>query len=101
VGGGFFTQEAWKRALKADYVFRGIDKYTASFLSSSLNVKVAVQFGCFRLATPYEDALVEALETGSPEIKLQALAILLRVSAPSSVPLQWKVLAELRNLDPR
>ncbi|MEN6451037.1 MAG: hypothetical protein ABFC96_11140 [Thermoguttaceae bacterium] len=80
-----------------EIVFSGIDRATRRFLSHP-EVKPVVQFSCAVTATPYEDALEKALAKGSPEKKLQALAILMRLRAPSSVPLQWKALGELRQL---
>jgi hypothetical protein len=81
-------------------LFTGIDLQTRDFLRHP-NLKPVVQFSCARVATPYEDALEEVLAGGTPEVRLQALAVLMRLRAPSSVALQWKVLNELRLLDDR
>ena len=77
--------------------FKGIDLDTGNFLAWP-NLRPAVQFSCAVTPTPYEDALVEALKSSAPPLKLQALAVLMRVRAPSSVPEQWKALAKLRQL---
>jgi hypothetical protein len=82
-------------------VFRGIDEKTRRFLAWP-NLQPVVQFGCAGgEVTPYEEALVETLKAGEPALKLQALAILMKLRAPSSVPLQWKALGELRQNNDR
>ena len=80
--------------------FSGIDLRTGSALAWPA-VSEVVQFGCTGTYAPYEASLEAALRKGTPELKLQALAILMRLRAPSSVPLQQKVLAELRELKTR
>lgn len=81
-------------------VFKGIDRKTRRFLDRP-DLQPVVRFGCMGRNTPYEDALIETLTTDEPSLRLQALAILMRVRAPSSVPLQWKALGELRQLKDR
>jgi hypothetical protein len=84
----------------AAVVFTGVDERTGRFLAWP-NLQPAVQFGCATYATPYEDALIETLKTGKPARQLQALAILMKLRAPSSVPLQWKALGELGQIKDR
>lgn len=74
--------------------FTGIDVRTLWFLGYP-SLRPAVQFSCTGTDHPYEDALVAALESGSPAMRLQALTVLMRVRAPSSVPLQWRTLQAL------
>jgi hypothetical protein len=81
-------------------VFKGIDQKTGHFLSWP-GLRPAVQFSHVSYPTPYEDALEEVLSKGLPETKVQALAILMKVSASSSVPQQWKALTELSKLKDR
>ncbi len=102
LGADFFIPRAWpeRRSLEDNAPFQGIDPTTGRFLTFP-ELQPVVQFSDARTTTPYEDSLVEALENGSPELKLQALAILLRVRAPSSVPQQWKALSELRKVTDR
>ncbi|MBI3830642.1 MAG: hypothetical protein HY291_14065 [Planctomycetes bacterium] len=84
---------------KTKVEFKGIDgPGTGRFLDCP-SLKPVVQFSCSIHATPYEDALEKTLEKGTPELKLQALAILVRVQAPHSAAEQWKVLQELKRLE--
>lgn len=69
---------------------------TADFLRGD-RVMPAVQFTCVRYMDYYEDALVEALSKGSFDLKIKALAVLMRVRAPRSVPEQWAAIQALRN----
>jgi hypothetical protein len=80
--------------------FDRVDGATRGFLEHpSLNS--AVQFSCAVHRKPYESALEAALKEARPELRLQALVVLLRVKAPRSVDLQWKALRELDLNDER
>ncbi|MCH5372663.1 MAG: hypothetical protein JJ992_01700 [Planctomycetes bacterium] len=83
-----------------DAPFVRIDRRTGRFLKHP-HTKPAVQFGCAVIATPYEDALEQALLQGSDETKLQALVVLMRLRASHSVPEQWKTLQYLQQRDDR
>lgn len=79
--------------------FKGIDgPGTGTFLDNP-TLKPVVRFSCAAHPTPYEDALEKALLQGTPELKLQALAVLARVQAPHSAAEQWKALQTLKRLD--
>jgi hypothetical protein len=102
LGKDYFEQSGhalWGDADKAG-VFQGIDLDTGNFLAWP-DLRPVVQSAGDATATPYEDALVEALKSGQPAPKLQALAVLLRVRSPSSVPEQWQALGQLRQIKDR
>lgn len=76
--------------------FEGLTDQTRLFLRYP-RTKPAVQFSCAVTPTPYEHALEKALQDEtSPELRLQALVILMKVCTPSSVD---KQLAALRALE--
>lgn len=77
--------------------FAGIDIRTGHMLLEP-DVRDVVQFGCCLKGGPYEESLERALRKGTPKLKLQALVVLTRVRAPSSVPLQRRALNELLQL---
>ena len=74
--------------------FVGINGSTFTFLESPF-LKPAVQFSCAVSPHPYEEVLESALGSQTPELKLQALVVLLRARAPASVHLQWQALNEI------
>lgn len=59
----------------------------------------AVQFSCSRTGTPIESSLKELVRNSDPVLRLETLAILLRVHSPSSVPEQWEALQALQKFD--
>jgi len=60
-------------------------------------LKSAVQFGCVRSPHPFEDRLEESLAKEPGIFRLPALVLLMRVHAPASVELQWRILQDLRD----
>jgi hypothetical protein len=71
---------------------------TIPFLDGN-SLKPVVQFSCARQSSAYEDALEVALENKDPEIRVQALAVLLRCKAAHSAAEQWKTLQDLKKVD--
>lgn len=69
-------------------------------INQSLMLKPVVQFSCARYLTPQEDAWEAALKGKNDDKKLNALKNLIRSSAPSSVPLQYKAYKELKEKYP-
>ena len=84
-----------------EIVFAGINASTGSFLRYTPLLKPAVWFSCNRCISSDESALEKALTDGPPELKLQALAILMKVRAPGSVESQRKALGELSDRNDR
>jgi hypothetical protein len=82
-------------------VFSGVDCPAAFRFLEYPYLQNAVHFGCVVTLHPYEDALEAGLGQPDPARKLQALVLLMRVSAPHSVELQWKALNELEDLPAR
>jgi hypothetical protein len=80
--------------------FKGVNgPELMEFFRSKLYLKPAVRFGCVVRPTGFEDGLEAALDKSDPEIRLQALSILLRIKAPHSVDLQFKALQELKSMN--
>jgi len=79
--------------------FVGLDPETARLLEER-RVAPAVQFSCGVPYCPDEQRITRALLEGSDEVRLQALAVLMRVPAPASVAEQWRTLCELRVKQP-
>jgi len=79
--------------------FAGVDRDTLEFLRSP-DLQPAVQYGCVRNWTPFEDALITALKESDLALRAQALAVLLRVRSPSSVRDQRTTLDELKRSRP-
>jgi len=80
-------------------VFTGFTAETEQFLRAP-DLAPGVQFSCAIGIRPVEPALIKAMkESPVPEIQLQALVLLLRVSAPSTVEAQWATLQKLKVFD--
>ena len=75
--------------------FRGLDRTTFEFLEWT-RLLDAVQFSDAGWHSP-EERHAEALSHSDPLVRLQALVVLLRVSAPRSVDAQWNTLKALTN----
>ncbi len=77
--------------------FRGFDPRTGWFLDNPW-LAPAVRFGCHRSIGPgtaFESSLRTALTAARPEVRVQALVLLMRVRSPSTVPDQWRCLRKL------
>lgn len=80
-------------------VFTGFTSASEHFLRAP-DLAPGVQFSCAVGIRPVEPALIKAMkESAVPEVQLQALVLLLRVSAPSTVEAQWATLQKLKALD--
>src|SRR4029079_13939817 len=71
---------------------------TIPFLEGN-SLKPVVSVSCARQSSAYEDALEVALENKDPEIRVQALAVLLRCKAAHSAGEQWKTLQDRKKCD--
>ncbi|HYG74584.1 MAG TPA: hypothetical protein VEK08_06225 [Planctomycetota bacterium] len=79
--------------------FEGYATWTRRFLLSP-HLAPGVQFSCVRSAHPEESVVKEALKNAaSPEVRLQALTLLMKLRSPSTVSDQWAALQELKKLD--
>lgn len=80
-----------------DESFTRLDAATARLIETPY-LDSAVQFGCSITSWPREYRLTKALREGTPELRLLALTILMRVKAPRTVREQWKALEELQDM---
>lgn len=71
------------------------------YFGQDKNLKPVVQFSCVVQSTPWEDAVEADLNCKDDQKRLTALGKLLEVSAPSSVPLQYKAYMELKDKHPK
>jgi hypothetical protein len=92
-------RERWVGNPFRQITFTGVDREALWFIQSP-SLQPAVSFGCVVSPRPFEDALEKALQDADPVVRAQALALLLRVRSPSTVPAQRKVLTELGRLYP-
>lgn len=78
--------------------FRGLDNQAPRFLSKpDLQPAASTESpGAFTREGEYEFALISGLANSSAAIRVQALALLVRVHSPSSVATQWSTLQALK-----
>jgi hypothetical protein len=74
------------------------DPYLRGFLEYP-KLAPAVQFSCASSGTPIESSLKDLIKSSDPVLRLETLAILLRVHSPSSVREQWDALQALQKFD--
>lgn len=83
-----------------DAKFAGVNVNCASLFLTGTHFRPVVQFSCAVSPAETEDALTACVEKSEdPLERLQALVVLVKAEAPSSVEHQWQALQALKKLD--